>query len=175
MTRSLALVVGLLAVAGSAHAVDPSAAGPATSGEARVDGRPLAVAHAYLFHAPDNWNEKQTNDVAVLTAKPLDTAELKKAATLAEALKQAPERIVVESHPDGKADLAICHPGLDGACYTTTVSLPDEWQHAITANGHLTGHVRILGGHETTVFQKYRIFYDFKFDAAPVRDFTKRR
>jgi hypothetical protein len=167
-------VASLAAAASLAGAPAQAAPAASTSGEARVNGKSLVVAYAYLFHAPDQWNEKQTNDVALLTTKPIDAAALKNASTLTEALKYAPERIVVEAHPDGKADLSICHIALEGLCYSTPISLPQEWEHASAPNGHLTGHVRIFGG-EQTVFQKYKLFYDFTFDAAPVRDFTKRR
>ena len=60
-----------------------------------MNGQPLAVAYAYLFHAPDNFNPEQINEVALLTAKPLDAAALRQAATLAEALHLAPSRTVV--------------------------------------------------------------------------------
>ena len=148
---------------------------PSTSGGARVDGKPLTVAYAYLFRAPDNWHPEETNDVVVLTPKPLDEAAIRKAVTLVDVLKLAPERIVVESHQAGPADLSICHPAFDGSCYSTTISLPDEWQHAKAENGHLTGRVRILFGRETTVFGKYQIFYEFTFDAAAAGSFAKRR
>lgn len=174
-TLGTALVAGLLAAAGLVRAAAPTGPAPSASGEARVNGQALPVAHAYLFHAPDNWNEKQTNEVALLTPKALDPAALKKAATLSEALEQAPERIVVEARPDGKADLKICHVALEGACYSTTVSGADEWQPRRAAQGHLAGRVRIFGGHEETVFEKYKLFYEFTFDAAPVRDFARRR
>ena len=174
-TLGTALVASLLAAAGHLRAATPSVPATSTSGEARVNGKVLPVAHAYLFHAPDNWNEKQTNEVALLTPKALDEAALKRAPTLAEALQQAPERIVVEARPDGKADLSICHAALEGACYSTTVSGEDEWKPQHAAQGHLAGRVRIFGGREDTVFEKYKLFYEFTFDAAPVRDFAKRR
>jgi hypothetical protein len=154
----------------------PAPAASATSGEARVNGTPLVVAHAYLFHAPDSFNDAQVNEIAVLTDKPLDEAELKKATTLSKALSLAPERIVVDVGKDGKAEISICHKALEGSCYTTSISAAfGDWKPAASAKGHLAGHVRILSGHEETVFSKYKVFYEFTFDAAPVRDFAKRR
>ena len=39
-----------------------------TAGKVTVNGKPLGVNHAYLFHAPDNWEEKQVNSVVLITA-----------------------------------------------------------------------------------------------------------
>ena len=147
-----------------------------TSGGAKVNGKPLDVAHAYLFHAPDAWEEKEVNAVVVLTAKPLDEGKLRQAKTLADALDNAPVRIVVEVRAGNKANLSICHPEFgDGMCYSTTIHGPDEWQEAAAAPTHLAGHVQTFTGEEQTVLAKYRLFYEFSFDAAPVADFQRRR
>ncbi len=111
------------------------------------------VAHASAFRAPDSFNEKETNTVFLLTETPFAEADLKKAVTLAEVFKA----------------------GFGGSCYFTTVSLPSEWEHTETPDGSLSGYVRIFGGHETTVFSKYKLFYDFTFKAALLKDFKKRR
>lgn len=147
-----------------------------TAGKVTVNGKPLGVNHAYLFHAPDNWEESQVNSVVLITAKPLDEAKLKQAKTLAEALQYAPQRVVVEARPDGKADISICHPAFgDGMCYSTTVSGADEWKEEPAAAGHFAGHLRVFGGQAWKVFEKYDLFYDLTFDAAPVADFKNRR
>jgi len=36
-----------------------------TAGKVTVNGKPLGVNHAYLFHAPDNWEEKQVNSAGL--------------------------------------------------------------------------------------------------------------
>jgi hypothetical protein len=171
---ALALLVAapLVAPLGAVTPITPQK----TAGDVRVNGKPLPIAHAYLFHAPDNWEAKQTNSVVILTGQPLDEAKLKAAKTLAQALQAAPQRIVVEVRPENRADLSICHPEFgDGMCYSTTISGPDEWKAEPAAAGHLGGHVRIFAGHEDTVLDKYKLFYDFTFDAAPVADFAQRR
>lgn len=152
-----------------------AAPAPPASGEARVDGQPMKVAHAYLFHAPDSFNAGQVNPVVLLTPAPVATASLKKAATLVEALRLAPERIVVEVRPDGQAVLSICHPAFGGDCYSTTISGPDEWKPAPATAGRLAGKVRIFGGREDTILDKYKLFYEFSFDAGQLKDFAQRR
>ncbi len=152
-----------------------AAPAPPVSGEARVDGQPMKVAHAYLFHAPDSFNAGQVNSVVLLTPGPVATASLQKAATLVEALRLAPQRIVVEARPDGKASLSICHPAFGGDCYSTTVSGPDEWKPAPATAGRLAGQVRIFGGREDTILDKHKLFYEFSFDAGQVKDFAQRR
>ena len=147
-----------------------------TAGKVTVNGKPLGVNHAYLFHAPDNWEEKQINAVVLITAKPLDEAKLKQAKTLVEALQHAPQRIVVEARAGGKADISICHPEFgDGLCYSTSVSGADEWKEEPAVGGHFAGRLRIFGGESWKVFEKYDLFYDLTFDAAPVTDFKSRR
>ncbi len=165
---SAAVLACLPVLAGAAPA-------PPASGEARVDGKPMKLAHAYLFHAPDSFNATQVNSVVLLTAAPVATASLQKAATLVEALRLAPERIVVEARPDGTAGLSICHPAFGGDCYSTTVSGPDEWKPAPATAGRLAGKVRIFGGREDTILDKYKLFYEFSFDAGQVKDFARRR
>lgn len=172
----LAVSILLSPVAAPPAAAAGAAAAPAASGEARVDGKPLALAHAYLFHAPDPWEAGQVNAVALLTSKPLDEAKLRAAATLQAALDLAPECVVVEVPPaGGKAALRICHAGFgEGKCYSTTIH-PPEWTAAKAAAGHLAGSVKTFTGEEEEVFQKYKLFYAFSFDAPPVRDFDRRR
>lgn len=180
MNRPPALVVALSIVAvaclGGASGGAAAPGAPAASGEARVDGKPLKLAHAYLFHAPDAWKATQVNAVALLTPKPLDEAKLRAATTLQAAFNLAPERVVVEVPPAGpKAELKICHPGFGADwCYTTTI-YPPEWSVAKAAAGHLAGSVKTFTGEEEEVFQKHKLFYAFSFDAAPVRDFDRRR
>lgn len=147
------------------------------SGEARVNGRSIALAHAYLFHAPDNWREDEINSVVLLTARPLDEAELRATTSLAEALRLVDESVRVEVRPAGdQADLSICHPAFgEGLCYTTTISKP-EWTPAEAAEGHFAGSVRTFTGREEEVFQgEFKLFYEFRFDAAPARDFDRRK
>ena len=48
-----------------------------TGGKVTVNGKPLGVNHAYLFHAPDNWEEGQVNPVVLISPRPLETAKLK--------------------------------------------------------------------------------------------------
>lgn len=147
-----------------------------TAGKVTVNGKPLGVNHAYLFHAPDNWEEKEVNSVVLISAKPLDEAKLRQAKTLVEALQNAPQRVVVEARSGGKADISICHPEFgDGLCYTTSVSGADEWKVEPAAPGHFAGRLRIFGGEAWKVFEKYDLFYDLTFDAAPVTDFKTRR
>lgn len=57
---AVALSLGGIAVPGAAEGGETASA----SGEARVNGESIALAHAYLFHAPDNWNEKEINAVS---------------------------------------------------------------------------------------------------------------
>ncbi|MBP7589223.1 MAG: hypothetical protein KBA72_14805 [Thermoanaerobaculia bacterium] len=147
-----------------------------TAGKVTVNGKPLGVNHAYLFHAPDNWEEKQVNSVVLITAQPLDEAKLKQAKTLREVLQVAPQRVVIEGRPEGKADISICHPEFgDGMCYSTTVSGADEWKEEPAAPGHFAGRLRVFGGQAWKVFEKYDLFYDLTFDAAPIADFKSRR
>lgn len=147
-----------------------------TAGKVTVDGKPLGVNYAYLFHAPDNWEEGQVNPVVVITAKPLDTAKLKQAKTLRDALQLAPERVVIEARPGGKADLSICHPAFgDGMCYSTSVMGADEWKEEAALPGHFGGRLRVFGGNPWKVLDKYELFYELTFDAAQVADFKTRR
>lgn len=147
-----------------------------TAGKVTVNGKPLGVNHAYLFHAPDNWEEKEINSVVLISAKPLDEAKLRQAKTLVEALQNAPQRVVVEARSGGKADISICHPEFgDGMCYSTTVSGADEWKEEPAVAGHFGGRLRVFGGQAWKVFEKYDLFYDLTFDAAPVADFKSRR
>ncbi len=147
-----------------------------TGGKVTVNGKPLGVNHAYLFHAPDNWEEKQVNPVVLITAQPLDVAKLQQAKTLRDALQFAPQRVVVEARPGGKADISICHPAFgDGMCYSTSVMGADEWKEEPAAPGHFGGHLRVFGGQAWKVFEKYDLFYDLTFDATPVTDFQSRR
>jgi len=177
MVRRIAAVAFVLSLGLAATARTEEGAAPApASGEARVDGKPITLAHAYLFHAPDNWSPEKVNGVVLLTPKPVDEAAMKAAATLRDALELAPERVVVEVRDGGaKADLSICHPGFgEGMCYSTGI-LPPEWTAAEAAAGHVAGSVRTFTGEPETVFGKYELFYLFRFDAAPVRDFDRRR
>ncbi len=171
-----AAAFAVFVVPGVASLGAAAANAPSASGEARVDGKSLKLAHAYLLHAPDNWEAKQVNAVALLTPKPLDEAKLRAATTLQAALNLAPERVVVEVPPAGpKAELKICHPGFGKDwCYSTTI-YPPEWSVAKAAAGHLAGSVKTFTGEEEEVFQKHKLFYAFSFDAAPVRDFDRRR
>ena len=44
------------------------------------------------------------------------------------------------------------------------------------AEGHVAGSVRTFSGGEEEIFQgDYKLFYEFRFDAAPVRDFDRRK
>lgn len=178
---ALALSLVLAGIAGFAGFVPPLAAvtpitPQKTGGKVTVNGKPLGVNHAYLFHAPDNWEEKETNSVVLITAKPLDEAKLKQAKTLRDALQFAPQRVVVEARSGGKADISICHPAFgDDMCYSTSVMGADEWKEEPAAAGHFAGHLRVFGGQAWTVFEKYELFYDLTFDAAPVADFKSRR
>lgn len=171
--RNLALALLLCCAACGAKA----AGGGSASGEARVNGKAMTLAHAYLFHAPDNWRENETNSVVMITARPLDEAKLGAATTLLEALRLADEYVQVEVRPAGdQADLIICHPEFGvGRCFSTTISQP-EWTPAEAAEGHFAGSVRTFSGGEREVFQgEFRLFYDLQFDAAPVRDFDRRK
>lgn len=170
-----ALLLSLVWSAPPTHAVTPVTP-QKTAGKVTVNGKPLGVNHAYLFHAPDNWEESQVNAVVLITAQPLDEAKLRQAKTLRDALQFAPERVVVEARPGGKADISICHPAFgDGMCYSTSVSGADEWKEEPAAAGHFAGHLRVFGGEAWKVFEKYDLFYDLTFDAAPIADFKSRR
>lgn len=177
MVARFVVAVGLSLV-GVAGGVAQQGSGTApAAGEARVNGKSIALAHAYLMHAPDNWREEEVNAVVLLTPQPVDEAALRAAATLSEALQVASERVVVEVRATGgQADLSICHPEFgDGMCYSTTIS-PPEWSVAEAAQGHVAGSVRTFTGEEEEIFGgKYKVFYEFRFDAAPVRDFERRR
>jgi hypothetical protein len=76
----------------------------------------------------------------------------------------------------GQADLRICHPEFgEGRCYSTTISKP-EWTPAEAAEGRVAGSVRTFTGGEEEIFQgDYKLFYEFRFDAVPVRDFDRRK
>jgi hypothetical protein len=170
---AVALALGGAAVAGAAQEAGAGSA----SGEARVNGKSIALAHAYLFHAPDNWNEKEINAVVLITPRPLDEAKLRAATTLVEAIEVADEHVAVEVRATGgQADLRICHPEFgEGRCYSTTISKP-EWSPAEAAAGRVAGSVRTFTGGEEEIFQgDYKLFYEFRFDAAPVRDFERRK
>ena len=171
----VAALLALSSFASSAPAVTPITP-QKTGGKVTVNGKPLAVNHAYLFHAPDNWEESEINSVVLISPSPLDEAKLKQARTLRDALQFAPQRVVVEARSGGKADISICHPAFgDGMCYSTTVSGADEWKEEPAAAGHFAGHLRVFGGQAWKVFEKYDLFYDLTFDAAPVADFKSRR
>ena len=170
-----ALLLAIAWIARPAHAVTPITP-QKTAGKVTVNGKPLDIAHAYLFHAPDAWEETEVNAVVLLTAKPLDEAKLRQAKTLAEALDNAPVRIVVEVRAGDKADLSICHPQFgDGMCYSTTIHGPDEWRAEAAPAKHFGGHVQTFTGEEQTVLGKYKLFYEFTFDALPIADFQRRR
>jgi len=82
---------------------------------------------------------------------------------------------VVEVRNGGeKADLSICHPGSARGC-ATRPDLPAGVVGGRGAAGHAAGSVKTFTGEEETVFQKYQLFYQFSYDAAPVRDFDRRR
>ena len=175
LVRRCALPLLAAAVAVPLHAVTPVTP-QKTGGKVTVNGKPLGVNHAYLFHAPDNWEEGQVNAVVLITAKPLDEAKLKQAKTLAEALQHSPQRVVVEARSGGKADISICHPEFgDGMCYSTSVMGADEWKEEPAAAGHFAGRLRVFGGQAWKVFEKYDLYYDLTFDAAPVANFKTRR
>lgn len=174
--RLVVAVVLSLAGAAVVGAAEKADAGSA-SGEARVNGKPIALAHAYLFHAPDNWNEKEVNSVVLITPRPLDETKLRAASTLVGAIAVADEHVAIEVRASGgQADLRICHPEFgEGRCYSTTISKP-EWTPAEAAAGHVAGSVRTFTGREEEIFQgDYRLFYEFRFDAVPVRDFDRRK
>jgi len=141
----------------------------------RVDGRALALAHAYLFHAPDPWDASKTKAVALLTVAPLDPAAVAKATTLSEVLEMAGESVKVEvGEPGAAVQLSICHDAFGpGKCYSTSV-YPPEWSAGEAAQGHLAGSLKTFTGEPETVFEKFELFYDFRFDAAPARDFERR-
>jgi len=166
------LVFGLLtfcaAIATAAEAAPP------VSGEVRVNGQPLALTHAYLLHAPDAFEEKQINAVVLLTPEPLDAAALRAADSLRAVFDLAPRRVVIEfAGTTSDGSLAICHPAFpEGFCYRTTSG---EYSREEAAGGHLAGTVQTFTGEEETVLEKYLVFYDLRFDAAPARDLTRRR
>ena len=174
--HSLAAVAGAAALLAAPLLAVTPVTPQKTAGKVTVDGKPLGVNHAYLFHAPDNWEEGQVNSVVLITAQPLDEAKLKQAKTLRDALQFAPERVVVEGRPGGKADISICHPAFgDGMCYSTSVSGADEWKEEPAVAGHYAGHLRVFGGEPWKVLDKYELFYDLTFDAPLVADFKSRR
>jgi hypothetical protein len=176
MLGRLALAVALSLGGLSAGAQEGSGAGSA-SGEMRVNGKTIALAHAYLFRAPDAWKSTEVNSVVLITPTPLDVAKLASATTLAEAIALAGDHVAVEVRAaGGQADLRLCHPEFgDGRCYSTTIS-PPEWTPAETAAGRVAGSVRTFTGREEEIFQgDFKLFYELRFDAAPVRDFDRRK
>ena len=60
-------------------------------------------------------------------------------------------------------------------CYSTSVMGADEWKEEPAAAGHFAGRLRVFGGQAWKVFEKYDLYYDLTFDAAPVADFKTRR
>jgi len=67
MVARFVVAVGLSLV-GVAGGVAQQGSGTApAAGEARVNGKSIALAHAYLMHAPDNWREEEVNAVVLLT------------------------------------------------------------------------------------------------------------
>ena len=165
-------VFGLLVFC-AAFATAAGAASP-VSGEVRVNGQPLALTQAYLPHAPDAFEEKQINAVVLLTPEPLDAASLRAAESLRAVLDLAPRRVVIEfegTTSDGS--LTICHPAFpEGFCYRTTSG---EYSREEAAGGHVAGSVQTFTGEEETVLEKYLVFYDLHFYAAPARDLARRR
>jgi hypothetical protein len=160
----------------AAGAQEGGAAGSA-SGEMRVNGRSIALGHAYLFHAPDRWKETEVNAVVLITPQPLDRAKLEASKTLAEAIELAGDHVALEVRAGGgQADLRICHPEFgEGRCYSTTIS-PPEWSPSEAVAGRVAGSVRTFTGREEEIFQgDYKLFYELRFDAAPVRDFDRRK
>lgn len=172
MRRRTAVTLLLSLLPALSAAAEPAAK---TAGYASVNGVKLEVAHAYLFHAPDSWEEKERNSVVLLTPAPLDAGKLRAAKTLSEALDLAPQRIVVEIRPDKKVNLAICHDGFGkGKCYTTSI-YPDDWKPGAIDDRHVSGSgIAPFTGEEETVFQKYRLNYSVAFDASWVNDFSAR-
>ena len=106
----------------------------------------------------------------------LKTVHIDKLPRAREVQDHPPQRVVVEARSGGKADISICHPEFgDGMCYSTTVSGDDEWKVEPAVAGHFAGRLRVFGGQAWKVFEKYDLFYDLTFDAAPVADFKNRR
>ena len=165
-------VLGLLVLC--AAIATAAAEAPPVSGEVRVNGQPLALTQAYLLHAPDAFEEKQINAVVLLTPEPLDAAALRAAESLRAVLDLAPRRVVIEfAGTTSDGSLAICHPAFpEGFCFRTTSG---ELSREEAAGGHVTGTVQTFTGQEETVLDKYLVFYDLRFDAAPARDLTRRR
>ena len=54
-------------------------------------------------------------------------------------------------------------------------NLVDETAGGLHLEAHAAGHLRVFGGQAWKVFEKYDLFYDLTFDAAPVADFKSRR
>ncbi|HOQ61905.1 MAG TPA: hypothetical protein PKZ08_14865 [Vicinamibacterales bacterium] len=165
-------VFGLLVLC--AAIATAAAEAPPVSGEVRVNGQPLALTQAYLLHAPDAFEEKQINAIVLLTPEPLDAAALRAADSLRAVFDLAPRRVVIEfAGTTSDGSLAICHPAFpEGFCYRTTSG---EYSREEAAGGHLAGTVQTFTGEEETVLEKYLVFYDLRFDAAPARDLTRRR
>jgi hypothetical protein len=170
---SAALLAFALAASASAA---PAAAPGGTLGRATVNGQVLSVSHAYLFHAPDNWDEKKRNAVVVITPAPLDAKRIDAAKTLSDITSTAGQRIVLEIRPDRKVDVSICHDGFGkGMCYSTSV-FETDWKPGALEEKHVSGSgITTWMGKEETVFEKYKLFYEVAFDAAWAKDFTARR
>jgi hypothetical protein len=157
--------------------VSVTAVAPGKSlGKATVNGQALTVSHAYLFHAPDNWDEKQRNAIVYLTAAPLDPKKIDAAKTLADVAAIAGQRIVLEIRADRKIDVSICHDGFGkGMCYSTSV-FETDWKPGALDEKHVSGSgITTWMGKEETVFEKYKLYYEVAFDADWARDFDKRR
>ena len=178
MRKTTSTILALAAAVAIPAAAWAAAAAPAgkTVAKAVVNGKAITLSHAYLFHAPDNWNEKQQNAVVIVTQTPLDPKRLDAAKTLAAALEGSGQRVQVEIRPDRKADIQICHDGFgDGMCYSTSI-FPEDWKIIALEPKRAAGEgIQPFMGKEETVFEKYRLDYQIAFDAPWVKDFAARR
>ena len=159
-------LIGLFAVALAAAAEAP------TRGLLRLDGKPIEFHHAYLFRAPDQWEEKQTNAVVVVTPQPIAKAAIDGAKTLADVYALVAPGVVLEIGPDKRAHMTVHHPGFGDLSYSTS---PFTSDFTAFEPGHVAGHIGSFSEEDETIFGKYKIWYGFDFDAAPLQKEFKAR
>ena len=168
----------LVALAAALALPAAGASSPAAKSVAKatVNGQARTFSNAYLFHAPDNWKEEQQNAVVLITPAPIDKKRLDSAKTLQGALEGLGEHLKLEIAPDRKLDISICHDGFGkGMCYSTTI-LPEDWKTIALEPKRAAGEgIKPFMGHEETVFEKYKLYYEIAFDAPWIKDFAARR
>ena len=79
---------------------------------------------------------------------------------------------------EGGCDFVAIEEEVEGRVFVATMTCTDgadEWKEEPAAAGHFAGRLRVFGGQAWKVFEKYDLYYDLTFDAAPVANFKTRR